>query len=294
MRVRFGPEFFRDNRERLRSLFTGTAPIVIGAHGTLQQSADSAYPFTQDKNFWYLTGLDIPDAVLVLDKLKEYIILPERPEWQVVFDGQTSEEAAQNLSGIQTIFSNKEGWRQLESRIKKVKHIASLLPADPYVSHHGFYVNPARQNLMRRVSAINSAIQPLDLRAQLAAMRMIKQPAELDAIKEAIAVTGGTIKKLLRKDLTSFSSEFDIETEIIRSFRKRSASTAFESIVAAGSSACTIHHLPTKQPLDVSGLILFDIGAAVDGYSADISRTIPLGKNNKTYASSICSRHRSV
>ena len=68
----FTSEFFAGNRQRLRDLFTGTAPIVLTANGLLQRGADVVYPFAQDASFWYLTGIDEPDILLVMDRDKEY------------------------------------------------------------------------------------------------------------------------------------------------------------------------------------------------------------------------------
>jgi len=91
----FGSEFFAGNRERLRQLFTGTAPVVIAANVSLQKGSDEAFTFYQDRSFWYLTGIDEPGVVLVMDKGKEYLILPERDAVQDLFDGEfTAEDLA--------------------------------------------------------------------------------------------------------------------------------------------------------------------------------------------------------
>src|SRR5665811_2400394 len=87
MESKFTSEFFAGNRQRLRQLFTGTAPIVVTANGLLQRGADSTYAFAQDANFWYLTGIDEPDLVLVLDRDKEYLIVPACSASRQAFDG---------------------------------------------------------------------------------------------------------------------------------------------------------------------------------------------------------------
>ena len=112
MKSEFTAEFFRGNREKLRALFTGTAPIVITANSLLQRSTSMTFPFAQDGNFWYLTGINEPDFVLVMDKAKEYLILPELSQYQAVFDGSIGQTEIAEVSGIETIFSNKDGWRQ--------------------------------------------------------------------------------------------------------------------------------------------------------------------------------------
>ena len=66
----FDKEFFKGNRQKLRELFLGTAPIVITANGLVQKNADETLEFSQDSNFWYLTGIDEPNLILVMDKNK--------------------------------------------------------------------------------------------------------------------------------------------------------------------------------------------------------------------------------
>ena len=92
MTSEFTSDFFRGNRQRLRSLFSGKAPIVLTANGMLQRNGDTTYQFRQDSSFWYLTGINVADAVLVMDKDKEYLIIPEQQAHQTVFDGPIYEE----------------------------------------------------------------------------------------------------------------------------------------------------------------------------------------------------------
>ncbi|HSW75058.1 MAG TPA: aminopeptidase P N-terminal domain-containing protein, partial [Candidatus Saccharimonadales bacterium] len=122
----FESDFFAANRERLRQLFTGTAPIVVTANGMLQRSSDEAFPFKQDSSFWYLTGIDHPDIVLVMDKGKEYLIIPKRESVAEIFDGAIDLTDLARRSGVTDILSEKEGWKQLESRLKRVQHVATL------------------------------------------------------------------------------------------------------------------------------------------------------------------------
>src|SRR5262249_35712679 len=62
----FSAGFFAKNRGSLRTALGGGAPIIITANGQMQRSGDSPFTFVQDSNFWYLTGLDDPDLVLVM------------------------------------------------------------------------------------------------------------------------------------------------------------------------------------------------------------------------------------
>lgn len=279
METKFTAEFFTANRERLRQLFTGTAPIVITAAGLLQKSADESFPFRQDSNFWYLTGIDHAGITLVMDKGREYLIVPPRERVREQFDGAIDFTELTRVSGIADIYYEKEGWKQLEQRLKRVQHVATLAAPPRYLDFYGMYTNPARADLIARIKEANSAIELLDLRQHLSRMRMIKQPAELDAIQQAINITIDTIKDVTRaKQLAKYAHEYEIEADITRGFRRRGADGhAFSPIVAGGKNTCTLHHMHNNDPLASGELVILDIGAQVQHYASDLARTVSLG-----------------
>jgi Xaa-Pro aminopeptidase len=274
----FTSEFFAGNRERLRQLFTGTAPIVMTANGLLQRGGDSSYPFQQDANFWYLTGIDEPDIVLVIDKSKEYLIVPSRSTTRVAFDGSVDMEALTRISGIQSVLDDKEGWRLLDARLRRAKHVATLSPPPAYVENHGLYTNPARAQLLARIKESGEDVELLDLNQHMALLRVVKQPAELAAIQAAIDVTIDTLKEITRPSaLAKYAHEYEIEADLSRGFRRRGASGhSFEPIVAGGERACTLHNVANNGQLSSDELLLLDVGAEVDHYAADITRTVSL------------------
>lgn len=272
-------EFFSGNRERLRQLFTGTAPIVITAHALLQRASDEAYPFHQDRNFLYLTGSNLPGLVLVLDRDKEYLIVPPREAVVEQFDGAIDLDELRRTSGIQTILSEKEGWHQLSTRLRKVRHVATLGAAPRVIDYLGMYTNPARADLIQRMKEHNPKLELLDLRTHLARLRMVKQPEEIDAIQRAIDVTNNTLKEIVRpKQLAKYGFEYEIEADLSRGFRRHGTmGHAFPPIVASGPRTCVIHHMDNNAALVAGEPLILDVGAQVDFYSADIARTVCLG-----------------
>lgn len=260
----------------------GTAPIVITAHGQLQRSADATYPFQQEPNFWYLTGINNPDIILVMDKDKEYLILPPQSTYQQVFDGVLNTRELTAISGIDTLYDHEEGWKQLGGRLRKVKHVATLPPPPQYVEVYGMYTNPARRMLIRAMKKENEHIELLDLQQHMVRMRSVKQPQELAAIQAAIAVTRQGLQAVTRSSaLTKYAFEYEIEADITRVFGRAGSMHAFDPIIAGGSRACVLHNTGNKGQLSADELLLFDIGASVDGYAADISRTISLSEPTK-------------
>lgn len=278
----FGSEFFTGNRAKLRELFTGTAPIVITANGQLQKSADEAYPFTQDKNFWYLTGCNVADAILVIDKDKEYIILPSRSNVQDIFEGAVTADAIKETAGVNAVYDAKEGYRQLNGRLKKVKHVATVAAPPAYIDVYGMHTNPARSRLVAHIKEQNPSVELLDVRDHLARLRSVKQPKELGAIRDAIAVTAKGLKEVTKASrLTKYTYEYEVEADLTRVFRKENSEHAFEPIIASGKRATIIHNMDLQGEITQKDLLLFDIGARVHGYAADISRTIALAEPSK-------------
>ena len=278
----FEAGFFANNRQQLRNIFTGTAPIVLTAHGQLQSSSDMTFPFRQDSNFWYLTGLNEPDIILVMDKDKEYLVLPEHFDWRSSFEGAPSVADMIKLSGIETVLDSKAGWKRLGVRLNKVKHAATLAAPPAFVAGHGFYTNPARARLHEQIKSYNQDIELLDLKQHLVTMRMTKQPAELNAIRDAIGVTERSLKALLRKSWTIENTEADIETAILENFSSFGAEqVAFDCVVGAGPHSVIPHWKADQTTLPKKGLVVLDVGAQMHQYAADITRTFALGSPSR-------------
>lgn len=280
MAISFESDFFKANRQRLRSLFSGTAPVVIAGHGLLQRNSDSHYPFRQDSSFWYLTGIDEADCLLVMDKVKEYLIVNKRSAERSYFDGQIETEKFAAISGISEIFDQEDGWRQLSIRLKKVKHLATLAPPPTYIDKLGIYANPARKQLVDQVKQVNPGIELLDLRPHLLKQRSIKQPLEIKAIKQAINITAKALK-LAKKRLNKAENEHLLEGLITNEFIRQGSRHAYQPIVAAGLNACTLHYNSNNSAISPGQAVVFDVGAEVNNYAADLTRTFVSGRPSK-------------
>jgi Xaa-Pro aminopeptidase len=292
MQDSFTQDFFAGNRQRLRQLFTGTAPIVLTANGQLQRNGDNGYRFRQDSNFWYLTGIEHPDIVLVMDKDKEYLIVPERDVIREAFDGSIDPEELKRRSGVADIYIDKIGWKKLGRKLKGSRHVAVLAPAATYIEWYGLYSNPARAALDAKLKSYNSELELLDLRDHLMQMRLIKQPAELEALQKAIDVTIAGLQYVTdRKRLASYAYEYEVEADLTAQFRRRGCGHAFDPIVAGGARACQLHNTDNIGSLASDELLLFDVGAEYSLYAADISRTVALGeptRRQETVFEAVC------
>ncbi len=220
--------------------------------------------------------------VLVMDKGKEYLIVPELETSRQVFDGPIDAEELAKISGIETVITEKDGWKRLGSRLKKVQHVATLGAPAPYIGKLGMYTNPARARLIETIKSHNEAVELLDLRQHVAVMRMVKQDIELAAIRSAVKLTETVLGRIAPK-LHRYGYEYEIEADISAAFRKAGSHHAYDPIIAVGKNACILHYVENKDAVKEGNLIVIDVGANVGGYAADITRTYAVGKPSRRH-----------
>ncbi|MFZ1249647.1 MAG: aminopeptidase P family protein [Candidatus Saccharimonadales bacterium] len=274
----FTAEFFVRNRQRLRAAVGTTAPLIFAAHGVMQRTADTTLPFAQESNFWYLTGLTIPDCILVIDEADEYILLPPANLVLDVFDGAIDARAVSERSGVATVLSYAEGWKRLVASLKKERTAYGLPLAAAYSLHHRMYSNPARRRLYTRVKQSVPGLTIQDCRPALVTLRSRKQAPEIKAIRRAVQITTETIQAV-RCNLRDqkFTYEYELEAAISALFRHKGASGhAYTPIVASGQHATTLHYVANSGALVPKECIVIDVGAEYEQYAADITRTLSM------------------
>jgi Xaa-Pro aminopeptidase len=107
-------------------------------------------------------------------------------------------------------------------------------------------------------------------------MRRLKDGHEIDALERAVSVTAEAIAHVMRRCRPGMR-ENEIEAEITRIYRSRAGQHSFDPIVACGDNALKLHYSENSGPVEDGRLMVVDTGAAVDGYKADITRTLPVG-----------------
>lgn len=272
-------DFFVKNRRKLMSQLSSVGPVVLTANGLMQRGADSPFPFAQDANFWYLTGLNQPDLVLVINRDEEFIIAPTRDAGREAFDGTIDFHELTSRSGIENVYKEDDGWRRLLKLLNETGRYASVSPPPAYLERQGLYTNPAREHLKSRLQAKNPDINAEDIGSILIHMRMLKQPAEIAMLEQAITVTIEGLRQVTDPaKLAAYKYEYELEADLTAAFRGRGASGhSFEPIVAGGKRACVLHNVANNGRLNKNELIVIDVGAEWEHYAADITRTVCKG-----------------
>lgn len=268
----FGGTFFRANRQGLLERLPNRGVVVVPAHTTLQRNRDNAYPFRQDSNFWYLTGVSEPDVLLVYSGDEAFLIAPTgRHDSYEAFEGALQTNEVLEQSGGLELVDHRAGWQRLKQLADKQGIVYIPTPAPSYIRALGLQTNSglgrALASMKRRLP---SSVQYHDIRAHLSDMRLVKQPEELAAIQKAIDITSQAFRAL---DHEPLRSETAIAAQLRYEFGRRGATEAYPSIVAGGKNACTLHYSKNNQSLQAGDLLLIDAGAEVSLYAADITRT---------------------
>ncbi len=278
MQTLFSPDFYISNRKKLLES-SKTDAILIPASSMLQKSADQAFPFRQDSNFYYLSGINEPDLILVYTNDTSFLIVPGLNSMRQIFDGQIDIEEIKKISGVDKVYAQKEGTKTLSDIVNKSKNIGLIFPSPNRLEPYGFYVQPTRRKLYTKVKKINSRTNLVDLRPILARQRMVKQPDEIKAIRYAVKVTKDAIDKVCKnispEDINRTSQ---IDASLYSEFiENKTSGHAFEPTIASAKHA-TVIHSKGDHAIENSQFLVVDVGAEYLGYSADITRTIGIGK----------------
>lgn len=261
--------YFAGNRNRLRGVLEPHSFVAMGGFIGMQRDVDQPFAFQQESNFWYLTGIEDPDwqFVMDVDTGEEWLLAPQLNSYTRHFLGGLSAEEAAKRSGIANIITKKEGKALVATLAAAKKHAYTVKPQDTRV--YGFQQNPGP----KRIIAQLKGCEVVDARLPLAALRGIKQPIEVEAIQKAVDITVDGLLATL-PELKNYKQENDIDAKLYYEFRRRGATHGFDPIVASGSKT-TILHSPASNGM-LKDWVLLDVGARLNNFTADITRTIPL------------------
>ncbi|MDO6514919.1 Xaa-Pro aminopeptidase [Neptuniibacter sp. 2_MG-2023] len=272
-------EQFAQRREQLMDKMLPGSIAIIPAAQMKQRNSDVEYPFRQDSHFYYLTGFNEPDAVLLLipgrtagesvmfcrgrDKLMEI--------WNGYRAGPEGVVADYNIAEAHTIDEIDTLLPALLDGISRIYYsIGRDEDLDQQVRH---WLNLIRQNVRKGAVAPSELVMIDQL---LNEMRLIKTDAEQAVMREAGEISAqGHIKAM--QICKPGMMEYQLEAEILHSFAMQGCrQPAYSTIVGGGTNACVLHYIENDQVLNDGDLVLIDAGCELDCYAGDITRTFPV------------------
>jgi Xaa-Pro aminopeptidase len=271
---------FKKNRTKLIRKLEKNSIAIINSNDQMPRSGDQYFPFRQNSNLFYLTGIIQEKTSLILcpdhnnSDLREILFIRKSNSKLEIWEGKklTIEEAGK-ISGIFTV----KWLDEFNSVLSDLMTVADNV----YIN---IYENPkfSPEVIVKELRFAGELKNryPLHSYRRLAPvinkLRLIKEPEEIELMKKACAITKDAFIRVL-KYIKPGVMEYEIEAEITHEFLKRgSDGHAFQPIVASGKNACVLHYIKNNQKCRDNDLVLLDFGAEYANYAADCSRTIPI------------------
>ena len=250
---------------------------VLVAFGSPEPEEDYI-SFYQNSQFRYLTGFNEPDAALVLEikggKVvgQHLFVLPSDPSremWTGKRLGLTGVKQSMGLEGhaVSTLS------RALDSLLAR-SGASVLHVVGNYAPDHT--VLTADDQFVRAVASKRPNVTVRSANLAVLQLRRVKSAAELDLIRKAVAITVDAHRDAMRA-LEPGLNEFELQALVEYSFRRKGAERpGFATIVGSGPNSTTLHYNADDRFIGDNDVVVMDIGALYGGYSADVTRTIPV------------------
>ncbi len=274
--LKITPEILNVYFERQNNLLNQISDGIIVINSNTTGYDGGRHKLKSSNYFYYLTGLDKSDYALMLSKngkIRYSVFYPERDMAYKTYDGEQEEiETVKEKFKIGNIIKYSELNRVLE------ENIAAKIPV--YISFSDLELKNYIDEIIVKAGADKSIVK--NIIPLINEMRVTKNEHEIKRLQKAIDITGEALLNVY-KSCKPGNYEFEMEAIIEYNFLKYGASMpGFNSIVGSGKNSTILHYENNNEKIKTGDLLLMDIGAEYDFYTADITRTIPVnGKFSK-------------
>jgi len=273
-------ELFITNRKNFAKYLKPKSLSIFNSNDIIISSADSARPFIQHRDIFYLSGIDQEESILLIfpdakeEKHKEILFLKETSEKIAIWEGaKLSKDESTKVSGISTVY-----WLDQFNSIFK-----SLMSEAENV-----YLNTNEH--LRATTKVESCDDrfirwckekyPLHNYKRIAPimhrLRSVKHTIELQLMQKACDITEKGFRRLL-SFIKPGVTEYNIEAELQHEFtNNRANGFAYPSIIASGKSACVLHYVENNKECKDGDILLMDFGAEYANYASDLTRSVPV------------------
>ncbi len=273
---------FVTRRANVLAQMAENSVAFIRANKEVTRSNDTEYSFCQDKNFYYLTGFNEPDALLVLIKpahsaepAQSILFCRDKDPLQEIWHGRRVGAAkAKTEYGFEQTYVLADLEETIIDMLNGVEHV-----------YQCFGDSALSTDIERWLQAVAAGVKTgkraptarLDCTSIIHELRLIKSEAELDIMRQVNVISGNAHQRAM-KFAKAGRFEYQVEAEILHEFASHGARfAAYNSIVAGGDNANILHYTDNQDQLEDNTLLLIDAGGELAGYAADITRTFPIG-----------------
>ena len=270
---------FSERRSQLSEKVLEDSAIIISSASVKSRISDTEYAYRQDSNFYYLSGYEEPESLLLIrpdhDKEKFVMFCRERDPLREQWDGfRTGQQGAIEQYGADAAHSINSISQMMPSLLEGVKNIYFSMSApcgvDLKISD---WIESIRKNTRAGAEPPQNL---LSLDSILHEMRLIKEDYEMNLMRQAANITTEAHVRAMQA-VTPGMFEYQLEAEYLYAFNKNGArSPAYNSIVGGGNNSCILHYVENNAELQDGDLVLVDAGCEYQYYASDVTRTFPV------------------
>lgn len=277
---KINPELFKNNRKNFSNRIKKNSIAIFHSSDEFPRNGDQTFPFRQNSDFFYLTGISQEKSILILapdypdPKLREVLFLIETNEVIAIWEGHKfTIQEAEDISRIENIKWLNSFDSVLQELMSWTENV--YLNFNEYIKYSNEV--PSRDlRFAEDMEKKNPAHNYLRSAPILHELRTIKSPIEIELIRKAIDITGNAFIRIL-KFIKPGVKEFEIQAEMEYEFiRNRANGMAYPPIIGSGKNSCVLHYIDNNDECKDNDLLLMDFGAEYANYAADITRTIPV------------------
>ncbi len=274
------PSIFKKNRERFVKQLLPSSIAIFVSNDEVPSNGDALYTFKQNTDLYWLSGIVQEETMVILHpdnpdpKYREVLVLVRPNELKEKWDGKRLRaEEGRQISGMQTVL-----WvDSIDPLLQQWIHLADNIYLDSNENDRKASLVQTRDyryiKEMKKRYPLHNYHRAAKIMKQL---RAIKTDLEVEVLQKAIDITHNTFERLL-KFIRPGVMEYEIEAEMFHSFlSQRATGPAYNSIIASGDRARTLHYIANNQECKDGEMLLMDFGAEYGGYCADLTRTIPV------------------
>ena len=271
-------EFFRGNRERLYARMKDNALLVLFSGAEIRKTNDEYYPFYTDRDFLYLTGLDGKGLALLARKdsrgrvAEKVFLLPPDPMAERWTGRRISPDEAAERSGIGQVGFAAELAGELHQLASKGNY--EYLYLDLYRADPSDRDTPAHR-LLKRAASDYPFLKIENANALIRRLRTIKQPCEIEAMRQAEQITRAGITAMMK---ASRPGMYEYQYKAVFDYalgQYGPQGPAFPPIISAGRNNFCIHYYSYTGQAQDGDMVLNDVGAWHDYLMTDVSRGWP-------------------
>lgn len=281
-------EFHQDRREAIRKGLPDSSCAVFFANPERQRANDTKFIYHQDPNFYYLTGLNEPNSLLIIFKepqtfydtvvTDELIFVQSRNPSQESWTGKIlGTEGVKKQLGFKFPFTNNQfaDFKIDFEKFYKVYHLELFEDVRDDLNQRGDLASLIK-HFKAKTSYKRKNVDGFNLNGLMASQREVKLPEEMTLMKKAIDMTCLAHAELMRA-LQPGMKEYQAQAVAEYIFKKEGSEyVGYPSIVGGGENSCILHYETNRKQLEGGNLLVIDAGAEYHGYTADVTRTMPV------------------